>query len=63
MKYQVVSDGSMDLSPELAKEKNIEVVPFYVSFDSENYKKEIVEMLLIYFFLIKELIRSSKLSL
>ena len=38
MKYQVVSDGSMDLSPELAKEKNIEVVPFYVSFDSENYK-------------------------
>ena len=44
MKYQVVSDGSMDLSPELAKEKNIEVVPFYVSFDSENYKKEIVEI-------------------
>ena len=39
MKYQVVSDGSMDLSPELAKEKNIEVVPFYVSFDSENYKR------------------------
>lgn len=44
MKYQVVSDSSMDLSPELAKEKNIEVVPFYVSFDSENYKKEIEEI-------------------
>ncbi|MBQ1393683.1 MAG: DegV family protein [Lachnospiraceae bacterium] len=40
MKYQIVSDSSMDLSEELAKENNIEVVPFYVSFDSETYQKD-----------------------
>lgn len=44
MKYQIVSDSSMDLSEELAKENNIEVVPFYVSFDSETYQKEIEEI-------------------
>lgn len=31
-KVQIISDGSQDLSPELSKEKDIEVVPFYVSF-------------------------------
>lgn len=44
MDYRIVTDGSCDLPPELCKEKDIEVVPFYVSFDSENYQKEIVEM-------------------
>ena len=43
-KVQIVSDGSLDLPQELTKEKDIEVVPFYVSFDSETYKKEIVEI-------------------
>ena len=42
--YQIVSDGSLDLPTELVKEKNIEVVPFYVSFDGENYYKEIEEI-------------------
>lgn len=44
MDYKIVTDGSCDLPPELCKEKGIDVVPFYVSFDSENYQKEIVEM-------------------
>ena len=43
-KVQIISDGSLDLSQEMTKEKDIEVVPFYVSFDSENYRKEMVEL-------------------
>lgn len=43
-KVQIISDGSLDLPEELTKEKKIEVVPFYVSFDSENYKREMKEI-------------------
>lgn len=43
-KVQIVSDGSLDLPQELTEEKDIEVVSFYVSFDSETYKKEVVEI-------------------
>ncbi|MFW5554831.1 MAG: DegV family protein [Roseburia inulinivorans] len=43
-KVQIISDGSLDLSQELTKENDIEVVPFYVSFDSETYQKEMVEV-------------------
>lgn len=42
--YHIISDGSCDLPPELAEEKNITVVPFYVSFDDEHYLKENVEI-------------------
>lgn len=42
--FHIVSDGSCDLSVELAKEKNITVVPFYVSFDDEHYLKENAEI-------------------
>lgn len=42
--FHIISDGSCDLSPELAREKNITVVPFYVSFDNEHYYKENVEI-------------------
>lgn len=42
--YHIISDGSCDLPLELVKEKNITVVPFYVSFDDENYLKENVEI-------------------
>lgn len=42
--YQIISDGSCDLTPEWAKEHQVTVVPFYVSFDSEKYQKEIVEL-------------------
>ena len=41
---QIISDGSLDLPEELTKEKNIEVVPFYVSFDGETYRKEMQEI-------------------
>lgn len=43
-KVQIVSDGSLDLSQEITIEHDIEVVPFYVSFDSETYQKEMVEL-------------------
>ncbi|MCH5274774.1 MAG: DegV family protein [Lachnospiraceae bacterium] len=44
MEYQIISDGSCDLPSELVKEKNILVVPFYVTFDDRTYKKEIVDI-------------------
>lgn len=39
-KIQIISDGSLDLPEELTKEKDVLVVPFYVSFDGETYQKE-----------------------
>nr|WP_296462696.1 DegV family protein [uncultured Acetatifactor sp.] len=42
--YHIISDGSCDLPVELAKEKGITVVPFYVSFDEGHYLKEGVEI-------------------
>lgn len=42
--YHIISDGSRDLPQELVKEKNITVVPFYVSFDDENYLRENVDI-------------------
>ncbi len=42
--FHIISDGSCDLPQELAEEKNITVVPFYVSFDDEHYYKENVEI-------------------
>ncbi len=42
--FHIISDGSCDLSTELVREKNITVVPFYVSFDDEHYYKENVEI-------------------
>ncbi len=42
--YHIITDGSCDLPPELTAEKNVTVVPFYVSFDEEHYEKEIVEI-------------------
>lgn len=42
--FHIISDGSCDLPPELTQEKNITVVPFYVSFDDEHYLKENVEI-------------------
>lgn len=39
-KIQIISDGSLDLAKELTDKKDILVVPFYVSFDGENYRKE-----------------------
>jgi len=40
MEYKIISDGSCDLSDDLVSKYDIEVVPFYVSFDGETYEKE-----------------------
>ena len=42
-KVQIVSDGSLDLPQEITDAHDIEVVPFYVSFNGETYQKEIEE--------------------
>mgnify|MGYP002511284316 CR=1 FL=1 len=42
--FHIISDGSCDLPVELTLEKNITVVPFYVSFDDEHYFREITEI-------------------
>ena len=42
--YQIFSDGACDIGFEKAAELNIQLIPFYVSIDHENYYKEIVEI-------------------
>ncbi|MCI8495178.1 MAG: DegV family protein [Lachnospiraceae bacterium] len=44
MAYQIITDGSCDLGREIPEETGIKVVPFYVTFDGRNYKKEIEEL-------------------
>lgn len=44
MSYRIVSDGSCDLPVEDYARHNLTVVPFYVSFDEVNYKREIAEV-------------------
>lgn len=42
--YQIITDGSCDLGKERSEQLGIKVVPFYVSIDGNEYKKEIEEM-------------------
>ncbi len=42
--FQIISDSSCDLPTELTEEKQITIIPFYVSFDEEHYEKEVVEI-------------------
>ena len=42
--YQIFSDGACDIGFEKAAELNIQLIPFYVSIDHENYYKEISEI-------------------
>ena len=42
--FQIISDGSCDLPPELTAKKQIRVIPFYVSFGGTNYRKELEEI-------------------
>lgn len=42
--YQIISDSSCDLGPELAQANGIDVIPFYVSFDGVTYQKERTEL-------------------
>lgn len=43
-KIRVVSDGSCDLSKEEVRKLDLDIVPFYVSFEEGVYKKEIEEL-------------------
>ena len=43
-RFQIICDGSCDLTKEQIQEYQIKVVPFYVSFDGENYYKEVEEV-------------------
>lgn len=42
--FQIISDGSCDLSPEQIKSAGIAVVPFYVTLNGETFQKEGVEL-------------------
>ena len=44
MPYQIFSDSSCDLPKNLLQEHKIQTIPFYVSFDQDNYKKENIEI-------------------
>jgi len=42
--YQIFSDSSCDMPFELLEKHHIEIVPFYVTFDQENYFKEHIDI-------------------
>ena len=42
--FHIFSDGSCDLPMDIVREKDISVVPFYVSFDNKTYLKEMEEL-------------------
>ncbi|MDD4843425.1 MAG: DegV family protein [Anaerotignum sp.] len=42
--YQIISDSSCDIAPELIKENELGIVPYFVSFDGEKYYKEVYEL-------------------
>ena len=42
--YQIFSDGACDIGFAKAEELGIQLIPFYVSIDQENYYKEILEL-------------------
>lgn len=44
MKFQIISDSSCDLPKERAQELGIDIVPFYVSFEEENYMREGIDI-------------------
>ncbi len=44
MAFQIITDGSCDLGREIVQKTGIKVVPFYVTFDGVNYKKEMEEI-------------------
>ena len=44
MKFGIVCDSSADLAPEILEDRQIRLVPFYVSLDGSNYQKEGVEL-------------------
>lgn len=44
MAFAIVSDSSCDLSVEQAAELNIDIIPFYISFNAEEFLRETVDI-------------------
>lgn len=44
MSYVILSDSSCDLNEEIKNKYNLQLVPFYVSFDKTNYLKENIDI-------------------
>ena len=44
MDFRIMSDSSCDISPEQEKAYDIRLVPYYVSFDGEIYRKDRTEV-------------------
>lgn len=44
MSYKILSDSSCDIPDELLKQYDIELIPFYVSFNQTKYYKERIEL-------------------
>lgn len=42
--FKIISDGGCDFSTEEVKQSNVDVVPFYISFDQANFIKEGVDI-------------------
>lgn len=42
--FIICTDSAADLNADYAKEHNIRVIPFYISFDGENYLKENIDL-------------------
>ena len=38
--FDIIADSACDLTPEMAKQCNVQIVPFYVSLDGKTYRKE-----------------------
>ncbi len=41
--FDIIADSACDLTPEMAKQLNLGIVPFYVSLDGKTYRKEGIE--------------------
>lgn len=48
--FDIISDGSCDLTAEQIKELGVKIIPFYVSLDGVNFQKEIEELSLDVFY-------------
>ena len=42
--YKIISDTASDINPSVIDTETIPRVPFYVTFDKENYQREIAEI-------------------
>ncbi len=44
MSFQIITDSSWDMGTEKAEQLHIDVIPFFVAKDGEQYEKEVVEL-------------------